>query len=175
MERIYRDPVHNIIPLSDHRPADRLLIGLIDTREFQRLRYIRQLGLAHYTYQGAEHSRFTHSLGVMHIMTRVLDRFAEKFDLSEEARIVGRVAAMLHDIGHWPFSHVMEKLVGQSHESWTVRIIGEPSTQVHQLLKGFDATLPEKVISAIENTYKHQFDYRAANHPDQQTQPRLHV
>src|SRR5438046_2765310 len=113
MERIYRDPVHNVIALSTVRTDDALLIGLIDTPEFQRLRHIKQLGLALYTYQGAEHSRFTHSLGVMHVMTRVLDHLSKKYCISEEARLVARAAAMLHDIGHGPFSHVIEKILQQ--------------------------------------------------------------
>ena len=157
MERIYRDPVHNIIALSDHRPDDALLIKLIDTREFQRLRHIRQLGLAHYTYQGAEHSRFTHSLGVMHLMTRVLNRFRERQIISAEARVVARVAALLHDLGHWPFSHVMEKVLHQNHESWTVKIIADPDTQAHKLLAAFEASLPDKVVAAIENKYRPAF------------------
>ena len=57
----------------------------------------------------------------MHLMTRVLNRFSEKYTVSAEARVVARCAAMLHDLGHWPFSHVMEKVLHQSHESWTVK------------------------------------------------------
>ena len=68
-QRIYRDPVHNIIPLRDDNAEGQLMIRLIDTPEFQRLRRIKQLGLGLYTYQGAEHSRFTHSLGALHLMT----------------------------------------------------------------------------------------------------------
>ncbi|MBL8206337.1 MAG: HD domain-containing protein, partial [Blastocatellia bacterium] len=104
-----------------------------------------------------EHSRFTHSLGVMHLMTRVMNRFGEKYAISSEARVVARVAAMLHDIGHWPFSHVMEKVLHQSHESWTVKIIADPDTQVHQLLVEFDSALPDKVVAAIENKYRPAF------------------
>ncbi|HEY5839584.1 MAG TPA: hypothetical protein VIT19_11155, partial [Pyrinomonadaceae bacterium] len=59
-QRIYRDPVHNIIPLRADTPEGQLMIRLIDAPEFQRLRRIKQLGLGLYTYQGAEHSRFTH-------------------------------------------------------------------------------------------------------------------
>src|SRR6185503_6282618 len=103
MERIYRDPVHNIIALDERRADDALLVDLIDTREFQRLRHIKQLGLALYTYQGAEHSRFTHSLGVMHLMTRVLDLLGTRYTISPEARVVARASALLHDIGHGPF------------------------------------------------------------------------
>ena len=108
MERLYRDPVHNIISLSDDQPDDRLLIDLINTPEFQRLRHIKQLGLALYTYQGAEHSRFTHSLGVMHVMTRVLDQLAKRHRIDFGQRVTGRAAAMLHDIGHGPFSHTFD-------------------------------------------------------------------
>lgn len=157
MERLYRDPVHNIITLVEERADDALLVELIDTPEFQRLRYIRQLGLAMYTYQGAEHSRFTHSLGVMHVMTRVLDQLGEKYPISAEARIVARAASLLHDIGHGPFSHVIEKALRQSHEQWTTRIIADPATSVHRALRAFDPALPEKVVAAIEHRYSPAF------------------
>jgi HD superfamily phosphohydrolase len=93
----------------------------------------------------------------MHLMTRVLNRLSEKHTISPEARVVARVAAMLHDLGHWPFSHVMEKVLHQNHESWTVKIIAEPATQVHKLLTAFDSSLPSKVIAAIENKYHPAF------------------
>jgi hypothetical protein len=157
MERLYRDPVHNIIALSLARADDALLVQLIDTPEFQRLRYIKQLGLALYTYQGAEHSRFTHSLGVMHVMTRVLDLLGRRHEISAEARVVARAAAMLHDIGHGPFSHVVEKILKLHHEQWTARIIADPATEVHQRLAQYDAALPEKVIAAIEHRYRPAF------------------
>src|SRR5712671_6232368 len=76
-ERIYRDPVHNIIRLRTDSDEGELMMRLIDTPEFQRLRRIKQLGLGLYTYQGAEHSRFTHSLGALHLMTRVLDQLSD--------------------------------------------------------------------------------------------------
>src|ERR1051325_1236787 len=122
-ERIYRDPVHNIIRLRTDTDEGRLMVSLIDAREFQRLRRIKQLGLALYTYQGAEHSRFTHSLGVLHLMTRVLDRLGEKHYIKPEDRAAARAAALLHDVGHGPFSHVMEKVLGFHHEAWTVRAV----------------------------------------------------
>jgi hypothetical protein len=157
MERLYRDPVHNIIALSEARADDALLIRLINTPEFQRLRYIKQLGLALYTYQGAEHSRFTHSLGVMHLMTRVLNHLGERYKLSDEARVVARAAALLHDIGHGPFSHVIEKVLRQNHEQWTMRIIAEPATAVHRHLAEFAPTLPAQVIAAIDHRYQPAF------------------
>lgn len=157
MERIYRDPVHNIIALSLSQPDDALLVRLINTPEFQRLRHIKQLGLALYTFQGAEHSRFTHSLGVMHIMTRVLDHLSKRYSISQEARIVARAAAMLHDLGHGPFSHVIEKILNQNHEKWTTQIIGDPKTEIHRELSSFDSSLPGKIIAAIEHRYRPAF------------------
>src|SRR5262245_13687215 len=154
MERIYRDPVHNIIALSQARADDALLIRLIDTPEFQRLRNIKQLGLALYTFQGAEHSRFTHSLGVMHVMTRVLDHLSKRHEISDEARVVARVSAMLHDIGHGPFSHVFEKVLKQKHEQWTTRIIADPATAINKILSGFGNTLVNKVVETIEHRYR---------------------
>ena len=109
-ERIYRDPVHNIIRLRTDTDEGRLMVRLIDAPEFQRLRRIKQLGLALYTYQGAEHSRFAHSLGALHLVTRVLDRLGETHQLAEEDRAAVQAAALLHDIGHGPFSHVTEKV-----------------------------------------------------------------
>lgn len=157
MERLYRDPVHNIIALSLAQADDTLLVRLIDTPEFQRLRYVKQLGLALYTFQGAEHSRFTHSLGVMHVMTRVLNHLSRRYSISEEARVVARTAALLHDLGHGPFSHVIEKVLKQNHERWTTRIIADPATSIHQQLTSFDSSLPGKVIAAIEHRYRPAF------------------
>src|SRR5262249_50756158 len=110
-ERIYRDPVHNIIRLRTDDSEGRLMMNLIDSREFHRLRRIKQLGLGLYTYQGAEHSRFTHSLGAFHLMTRVLDRLGENHAIAKSDRTAARAAALLHDVGHGSFSHVMEKVL----------------------------------------------------------------
>ena len=100
-ERIYRDPVHNIIRLRTDTDEGELMMRLIDTPEFQRLRRIKQLGLGLYTYQGAEHSRFTHSLGAFHLMSRVLDRLSEKHAINEQDHTAARAAALLHDVGPW--------------------------------------------------------------------------
>src|SRR4030095_10367946 len=136
-ERIYRAPVHNIIRLITDTDEGELMVKLIDTAEFQRLRRIKQLGLGLYTYQGAEHSRFTHSLGVLHLMTRVLDRLGEKYEIAHADRAAACAAALLHDIGHGSFSHVMEKVLGFHHEAWTVRAVMSDETEVGQLLRSF--------------------------------------
>ncbi|MBI3951668.1 MAG: HD domain-containing protein, partial [Acidobacteria bacterium] len=156
-ERIYRDPVHNIISLDQDSEQDRVLIALIDAPEFQRLRRIRQLGLALYTYQGAEHSRFVHSLGVMHLMNRVLTLLSNHHDIDDEVKLVARCAALLHDIGHGPFSHVIEPLLGCRHEVWSVKIISDPKTHIHRILSEADAELPENVVAVIEHRYTPRF------------------
>jgi HD superfamily phosphohydrolase len=156
-QRNYRDPLHNIISLNESRPEDRLLVQLVDSVEFQRLRRIKQLGLAMFTYQGAEHSRFTHSLGVMHLMTRALDQLGIQREISPEERLVGRTAALLHDLGHGPFSHLIEKIFGLKHEEWTRRIILDPSTEVNRILALYDASLPSKVASVYDHDYSPAF------------------
>ena len=85
------------------------MVRLIDAVEFQRLRRIKQLGLGLYTYQGAEHSRFTHSLGALHLMTRILEQLSDRTNIAPEDRAAARAAALLHDVGHGPFSHATEK------------------------------------------------------------------
>src|SRR5215471_7990739 len=144
-QRNYRDPLHNIISLDESIPDDRLIVDLIDSAEFQRLRRIKQLGLALFTYQGAEHSRFTHSLGVMHLMTRALDLLGANHKITDEARVVGRVGALLHDIGHGPFSHVIEKVFGCHHEDWTRRIVLDRNTEVNAILRRYAEDLPERL------------------------------
>ena len=152
--RMYRDPVHNIISLSESDPVDRLIIDLVDSPEFQRLRRIKQLGLALYTYQGAEHSRFTHSLGVLHLITRVLDRLGEKYRIAEADRAAARAAALLHDVGHGSFSHVMEKVLGFHHEAWTVRAVLSEETEIGRVLRSYSQELPERVASIIEGRFQ---------------------
>jgi HD superfamily phosphohydrolase len=153
-ERIYRDPVHNIISLLTDTDEGELMKQLIDTPEFQRLRRIKQLGLGLYTYQGAEHSRFTHSLGAFHLMTRVLDRLGERYEIKPEDRVAVRAAALLHDVGHGSFSHVMEKVLNFHHESWTVQVILTQDTAVGRLLHSYSADLPKRVAAIIEGNFK---------------------
>ena len=156
-QRNYRDPLHNIISLDETIEDDRLIVDLIDSAEFQRLRRIKQLGLAMFTYQGAEHSRFTHSLGVMHLMTRALKLLGAHHPISDEARIVGRASALLHDLGHGPFSHVIEKVFRFHHEDWSRAIVLDPATEVNHVLRRFDASLPEKLAALYRHEYSPAF------------------
>src|SRR5947208_13593066 len=153
-ERIYRDPVHNIIRLQTDTDEGELMMRLIDAAEFQRLRRIKQLGLGLYTYQGAEHSRFTHSLGAFHLMTRVLDRLSERHAIAAEDRAAARAAALLHDVGHGSFSHVMEKVLGFHHESWTVDVVLNLDNDIGKLLSNYSSDLPRNVAAIIEGRFQ---------------------
>src|SRR5205809_7604344 len=153
-ERIYRDPVHNIIRLRTDPGEGQLMVRLIGSPGFQRLRRIKQLGLGLYTYQGAEHSRFTHSLGAFHLMTRVLDRLGEKHEIGGDDRTAARAAALLHDIGHGSFSHVMEKVLGFHHETWTVDVVLNGDNEIGKLLSSYSSDLPGSVAAIIEGKFQ---------------------
>src|ERR1700704_135391 len=153
-ERIYRDPVHNIIRLRTDSDEGELMMRLIDTPEFQRLRRIKQLGLGLYTYQGAEPSRFTHSLGALHLMTRILDRLSDRHEIEVADRAAARAAALLHDVGHGPFSHAMEKVLGVHHEKLTMLAVTSKETGLGSALRSYSAELPARVASIIEGTFK---------------------
>jgi hypothetical protein len=108
-------------------------------------------------FQGAEHSRFTHSLGVMHTLTRALRRLSANVEISEETQTAARAAALLHDIGHGPFSHVMERAFRRRHESWTAQILRDPATETHRILAAHHPTLPETVVALMQGRFRPNF------------------
>ena len=153
-EKIYRDSVHNIIRLKTDTDEGKLLVRLIDTAEFQRLRRVRQLGLAYFAYQSAEHSRFTHSLGALHLATRILAKLDASYRISDEAKTAVRCAALLHDIGHGAFSHVIETILDFHHEDFTIEAVLSSETEVGQVLREFSSDLPENVADIIRGTFR---------------------
>ncbi len=152
--KVIRDPVHNHIFFDLNRQPDKLILALLDTPEVQRLRRIRQLGVSHLVYPGAEHTRFSHSLGVWHLARQAIEFLRRnrdgEFKLSDENELAVNAAALLHDIGHGPFSHVLEVDFGGDHEARTRDLIGDTSTGVHQVLKAFYTDLPELVQRLLE-------------------------
>ena len=119
--KVIRDPVHNIVPFED-RKWDRLLLQLINTKEFQRLRRIKQLGVSNFVFPGADHTRFAHSIGVMHTARMFLDRIAIGLGkITQEQRTAVLAAALLHDIGHGPFSHALKRSRGKHTSSGRAR------------------------------------------------------
>lgn len=153
-ERVYRDSVHNIIRVDTASAEGGLIARLIDSAEFQRLRRVRQLGLAHFAYQAAEHSRFTHSLGAFHLATRILDRLRARHSITDEQHIAVLVAALLHDVGHGAFSHVIEPVLNFHHEDYTVQAVLSGDTECGQILAYFSPTLARDVADIIRGTYR---------------------
>lgn len=153
-ERIYRDAVHNMIRVETDSVEGQLIGKLIDSAEFQRLRRIRQLGLAYFAYQTAEHSRFTHSLGTYHLARRILDRLDSKYGIKPEVKFAVQVAALLHDIGHGPFSHVIESILEFHHERFTIEAVLSEETEVGRLLSSYSNDLPASVSSIIRGDFK---------------------
>ncbi|WP_071461432.1 HD domain-containing protein [Bacillus massilinigeriensis] len=147
-EKVFKDPVHRYVHV-----RDRAIWDLIGTKEFQRLRRIKQLGTTYLTFHGAEHSRFNHSLGVYEIVRRIVDNvFAGRPEWHEEERLLSLCAALLHDLGHGPFSHSFEKVFDLDHESFT-RMIILGDTEVNAVLTRVAEDFPKKVAEVIAKTY----------------------
>lgn len=150
--RTYHDPLHGAITLNRQRPDEALLVRLIDTPEFQRLRRIRQLGAANLTFHGAESSRFTHSLGVMAIARRAFDLLIQDNPELQPYRATVLCAALLHDLGHGPFSHTCEDIFDTHHEVWTRRIL-EESTAIREVLDSYPGLL-EQVLQVYSKQHE---------------------
>src|SRR5438270_2160402 len=118
-EKNTRDPLHDVIACPTERPADALLFRLVNATEFQRLRRIRQLGFAPLPYPGADHSRYSHSLGVMETARKMLAQLRQSITIDAGPETVCLVACLLHDLGHGPFSHVFERVSEIDHELLT--------------------------------------------------------
>ncbi|AEN86967.1 MULTISPECIES: HD domain-containing protein [Priestia] len=150
-EKVFKDPVHRYIHV-----RDRVIWELIGTAEFQRLRRIRQLGTTYLTFHGAEHSRFSHSLGVYEIVRRIIDDgFQGRPEWNEDERLLCLCAALLHDLGHGPFSHSFEKVFHLDHEEFTQAII-VGDTEVNQVLTKVGKDFPKKVAEVIAKTYENK-------------------
>jgi len=152
LSRTYHDPLHGAITLNRRDPVEALLVRLIDMPEFQRLRRIRQLGAASLTFHGAESSRFTHSLGVMAIARRAFDQLAQDNPDLHDHRATVLCAALLHDLGHGPFSHTCEDIFGSHHELWTQRILAE-SEPIRSALDAFSADLRPQISQVYEKQH----------------------
>lgn len=156
--RIFRDPIHGDIKW----PRDAfgtLILQLIDTPAFQRLRSIRQNGVTNLVFPGAEHSRFTHSIGVAWTASKMFDAIERnsKISASTQAREDTILAALLHDLGHGPFSHTIEDILRRlrkpfDHEAMTVRLLTEDGSQIHTLLEASSSGRSERLAQYIDKT-----------------------
>ncbi|WP_010648434.1 HD domain-containing protein [Oceanobacillus massiliensis] len=147
-EKVFKDPVHRYVHV-----RDRVIWDLIAAPEFQRLRRIKQLGTTNLTFHGAEHSRFNHSLGVYEIVRRIINNFQDRPHWNNDERLLCLCAALLHDLGHGPFSHSFEKVFKLDHEYFTQQIIiGD--TEVNKILERVSPGFSKKVADVIAKTYE---------------------
>jgi HD superfamily phosphohydrolase len=147
-EKVLKDPVHDEILVEDA-----WMWELINTSVVQRLRRIRQLGTSYLTFHGAEHSRFTHSLGAYETMRRVLLHLRKEFGWPATDRDykLALSSALLHDVGHGPFSHTFESVYPIHHEEWTRRIILEDE-ELRGLLDQMDPHFAHDLVKILEKT-----------------------
>lgn len=149
-KRVLRDAIH------DYIHVDHLVIWkLINSKEMQRLRRVKQLGGTYQVFQSAEHSRFVHSLGVYQVVRRMLETECLDDALNDYDKLCVMCAGLLHDIGHGPFSHSFEGVFEENHEDVTVRMILEKS-EVHDILSSLYEELPKDVASIIQHTHSNQ-------------------
>src|SRR5271163_876991 len=149
--KIIRDPLYNYISID--RGQDRWLLELLDSAEMQRLRRIHQLGVSYLTYPGADHNRLAHSLGVVHLMQQALQHLARISDddaRTSHGRAPVLVTALIHDVGHGPFSHLFEPCLGIDHEEWSKAIILSEDTELHKVLGKVAKALPQTVAELID-------------------------
>lgn len=163
---ILRDPVHGLIAFD--APEEQTVTRLLATAEVQRLRRVRQLGVASLAFPGAEHTRFAHAVGTAHVMKRLIARLRDvQGDLPSWQRLSvshareALAAALLHDLGHGPCSHLFEEAMPRAgeHEHWSSRIVLDPATEVGRVLASEDPELPARVAKLIHG--QHELAYLA--------------
>ncbi len=150
-KKVMRDPIHGYIHVED-----KIIWDCINAKEMQRLRRIHQLGGDFQIYHTAEHSRFSHSLGVYEIVRRMVNEIEElRVRLSDYEKLTVMAAGLLHDIGHGPFSHAFESVSLLSHEEYTCKIITENS-EIHRILERCDVSLSKDVVDIIKGRHRNE-------------------
>ena len=145
--KVLRDPIHGYIHIEYQVVWD-----CLNAKEFQRLHRIHQLGGDFQVYHTAEHSRFAHSLGVYEIVRRMVTENQSISDsLCEFEKIQILCAALLHDIGHGPFSHLFEKISHKAHEKMSIEIITSSETEINQALVRCNPSLPELIADILNH------------------------
>ena len=156
-EKVFRDPIHRQIIVDNQ-----IIMDLINTPEFQRLRRIKQLGTSSFTFHGAEHSRFGHCLGVYEITRQMCNYFQRNYPSQQPGdglwddheRPAALCAALLHDLGHGPYSHTFEHIFHTNHEQITRQLITDSSTNINKILQRVSPDFPHQVASVIDHTYE---------------------
>ncbi|WP_370772813.1 HD domain-containing protein [Clostridium sp.] len=146
--KIVRDSVHGDIFIENE------YMDVINTKEFQRLRRINQLSVGNLVFPSAQHTRFSHSIGTFHLMKKIIEHIEKQFSViglkvNEKDKEQALLVALLHDIGHGPFSHAFEGVIEKNHEEWTKEII-IGNTEVNKVIKEkFGSEYPEELVKLI--------------------------
>ena len=143
-KRIFHDPIHKEIIIDTGKPEELMIMELIDTLAFQRLRRIKQLGAASLLFHGAESSRFTHSIGVFCVARKIYKRLIEKTPEFNKNKFILFGAALLHDLGHGPLSHTSEAIFSHDHEYWSKTLV-KNYPPITSILKNFGSELPNQI------------------------------
>tara|TARA_A100001035_G_C27766650_1_gene494001 strand:+ start:90 stop:1346 length:1257 start_codon:yes stop_codon:yes gene_type:complete len=144
LKRIFHDPIHKQIIFDSQKPEELMILELIDTIAFQRLRRIKQLGAAYLLFHGAESSRFTHSIGVFCIARKIYKRLIKIESKFSSSKFILYGAALLHDLGHGPLSHTSEAIFNHNHEYWSKNLVLNYSP-ISSILKKFGNELPNQI------------------------------
>lgn len=147
--KVFRDPIYGYIEVEY-----KIILDLIDSKEVQRLRRILQLSGVSMVFHTAEHSRFTHALGAYHVANQMLHHVEGIECFSEYERVLFLCSALLHDIGHGPYSHAFEKVLSTSHEEMTEKIILCEDSDVHKILNQIPGLVSD-VAGIIGHKGKH--------------------
>lgn len=150
--KVLRDPIHSYIHVEYE-----VVWKCIDSKWMQRLRRIKQLGGAFLVYHTADHTRFGHSLGTYEIVRRMVSEIPDlNAYLSEEEKVIGMLAALLHDVGHGPFSHAFEAITNVSHEQYTCKIIEDETSEIYSILESYKKGLSHEVTNVLRHTHKNR-------------------
>ncbi len=176
--KFFRDPLHlqirfETVDLNSGCPersanakTSWALQKIIDTEAFQRLRHIRQNGLANMVFHGAEHSRFSHSMGVSHLARRMYEKLCINSTVQEndDHKLQVAIASLVHDLGHGPFSHTMEEILKENkvpfhHEEMTLRFIRDSNSKVNSILTEIDNALPGIISKFFDKKLRGENDH----------------
>ncbi len=149
-KRIFHDPIHKEIIFDSEKPEELMVMELIETLAFQRLRRIKQLGAASLLFHGAESSRFTHSIGVFCIARKIYTRLIEIEPNFSTNKFILYGAALLHDLGHGPLSHTSEAIFNHDHENWSKNLVVNYDP-INSILKNFGSNLPTQIGELFES------------------------
>ena len=148
--RVFHDPIHKGIIINSSKDEELMIMELIETEAFQRLRRIKQLGPASLIFHGAESSRFTHSIGVFCVARKIFNKLVELDPVFEKHRFIVYGAALLHDLGHGPLSHTSEEIFNHNHEEWSKSLINDYSP-INSILKKFGNEIPKKITELFSS------------------------